>query len=390
MIEALNHDSLPPTLHVDRPSPHIDWSAGTVRLLTESVPWPVTDHPRTAAVSSLGLSGTNAHVIVQQAPVVASAQPVLEPAAEPVASSPLLVWPVSARSSKALAAQADRLHQHLTEHPDLDLTDVAYSLATTRTHHPYRAAVTAYPGTGDPRQDLLDGLHALTADLPHPRLTRHHSAAHPPGKTVFVLPGQGAQYLGMGLELYRHHRSFAHTLDEICEALDAHLDVSLREVMFAQPGTALGELVHQTAYAQPALFAMGAAMHALFVEAGITPDYLLGHSIGELTAAYIAGVLCLPDAAVLVSARGRLMQACPPGAMIAIAASERDVLAVLKDHPTTAIAAVNGPTSVVVSGHPDELEQIRDHCAAHGSSSQVLVGQPRLPFVDDGPGPARV
>ena len=361
MIEALNHDSLPPTLHVDHPSPHIDWSAGTVRLLTKSVPWPVTDHPRTVAVSSFGISGTNAHLILQQAPMVASAQPVLEA----VPSSPLLVWPVSARSPKALAAQADRLHQHLTRHPDLELADVAYSLASTRTHHPYRAAITAYPGTGDPRQELLDGLRALAADLPHPHLTRHHSAAHLPGNTVFVLPGQGAQYPGMGLDLYQHHRTFAHTLDEVCEALDAHLDVSLREVMFAQPGTAFGELVHQTAYAQPALFAMGAAMYAVFVEAGITPDYLLGHSIGELTAAYIAGVLCLPDAAVLVTARGRLMQACPPGAMIAIAANERDVLAILKDHPTAAIAAVNGPTSVVVSGHPDELEPIRDHCAAH-------------------------
>jgi acyl transferase domain-containing protein/acyl-CoA synthetase (AMP-forming)/AMP-acid ligase II/acyl carrier protein len=372
MIEALNHDILPPTLHVDHPSPHIDWSGGAVRLLTEAVPWPLNEHPRTAAVSSFGISGTNAHVIVQQATVVAPAQPVLEPTAEPVPSSPLLVWPVSARSPKALAAQADRLHQHLTEHPDVGLTDVAYSLAATRTHHPYRAAITAHPGTGDPRQELLDGLHALTGDLRHPRLTRHHYAAHPPGKTVFVLPGQGAQYPGMGLDLYRKHRGFARTLDNICKALDAHLEVSLREVMFAEPGSAVGELIHQTSYAQPALFAMGAAMHALFVEAGITPDYLLGHSIGELTAAYIAGVFSLADAAVLVTARGRLMQACPPGAMIAIQANERDVETLLKDRPTIAIAAVNGPTSVVVSGHPDELEPIRDHCAAHNLRSSSL------------------
>jgi acyl transferase domain-containing protein/acyl-CoA synthetase (AMP-forming)/AMP-acid ligase II/acyl carrier protein len=372
MIEALNHDILPPTLHVDHPSPHIDWSDGALRLLTEAVPWPLNEHPRTAAVSSFGISGTNAHVIVQQATVVAPAQPVPEPTAEPFPSSPLLVWPVSARSPKALAAQANQLHQHLTEHPDVGLTDVAYSLAATRTHHPYRAAITAHPGTGDPRQELLDGLHALTADLPHPRLTRHHLGAHPPSKTVFVLPGQGAQYPGMGLDLYRNHRSFARTLDNICEALDAHLEVSLSEIMFAEPGSAVGELIHQTSYAQPALFAMGAAMHALFVEAGITPDYLLGHSIGELTAAYIAGVFSLADAAVLVTARGRLMQACPPGAMIAIQANERDVEALLKDHPTIAIAAVNGPTSVVVSGHPDELEPIRDYCAAHNLRSSSL------------------
>ena len=147
MISALNHDTLPPTLHVDRPSPHIDWSAGTLRLLTEPVPWPVTDHPRTAAVSSFGISGTNAHLILQQPPqpglpVAAIAQPVCQP--------PLRIWPVSARTPEALAAQAERLHQHLLDHPDLDLTDVAYSLATTRTHHPHRAAITEHAGTDDP------------------------------------------------------------------------------------------------------------------------------------------------------------------------------------------------------------------------------------------------
>ncbi len=142
--------------------------------------------------------------------------------------------------------------------------------------------------------------------------------------------------------------------------------------MFAEPGSAVGELIHQTTYTQPALFAMGAAMHALIAEAGITPDYLLGHSIGELTAAYVAGVFSLADAAVLVTARGRLMQACPPGAMIAIQANEREVEALLEDHPKIAIAAVNGPTSVVVSGDPDELKPIRDHCAAQGLRAASL------------------
>jgi mycoketide-CoA synthase len=375
MIAALNHDSLPPTLNVDRPSPHIDWSAGTVRLLTEPVPWPVTDHPRTAAVSSFGISGTNAHLILQQAPT-----PPEEPA---YAQAPtghtqdgvefgLLMWPVSARTPAALSAQADRLHHHLVSHPDLDLTEVAYSLGCTRAHHSHRAVITAPVATADPRQDLLDALDALRTGQPHPQLTQHHYLAHLRGKTVFVLPGQGAQYPGMGLDLYRKHRSFARTLDNICEALDAHLEVPLREIIFAEPGSAVGELIHQTSYAQPALFAMGAAMHALFVEAGITPDYLLGHSIGELTAAYIAGVFSLADAAVLVTARGRLMQACPPGAMIAIQANEPEVEALLEDHPTIAIAAVNGPTSVVVSGDPDELEPIRDHCAARGLRATSL------------------
>ena len=374
MIAALNHDSLPPTLHVDHPSPHIDWSAGTVRLLTEPLPWPVTDHPRTAAVSSFGISGTNAHLILQQAPAPDPARAdAPAPTGHTGAEFTLRLWPISARTPTALRAQADRLHQHLTAHPDLDLTDLAYSLATTRTHHPHRAVITSHAHTENPRQDLLDALDALTADLDHPRLTRHHRPAHKSlGKIVFVFPGQGAQHPGMGHDLYRQHRTFARTLDEICEAFDAHLEVPLREVIFADPGSAFGELVHQTRYAQPALFAMGAAMHALFVEAGITPDYLLGHSTGELTAAFIAGVFSLADAAMLVTARGRLMQACPPGAMISIQADERAVEALLRDHPKIAIAAVNGPNSVVVAGDPDELEPIRDHCTALGLRIRYL------------------
>jgi len=320
MIQALNHDTLPPTLHVDHPSPHIDWSTGTVQLLTEALPWPMTSHPRTAAVSSFGISGTNAHLILRQAPTgavsptVSAGEPVSQPAGEPVSQLPLRIWSVSARTPAALTAQADRLHEHLISHPNLELTDLAYSLATTRTHHSYRAAITERSSTEDPRDDLLQALQALAAEQPHPRLTQHHNPSHHSSKIVFVLPGQGAHH-GMGLDLYHYHRSFAHTLDEVCAALDDHLDVPLRDVMFAQPDTASAELLRQSAYAQPALFALGVAMHVLFVEAGVSPDYLLGHSIGELTAAYVAGVLSLPDAAVLVAARGRLSDAFHPASM---------------------------------------------------------------------------
>ena len=387
MIQALNHDTLPPTLHVDHPSPHIDWSAGTVQLLTEALPWPMTSHPRTAAVSSFGISGTNAHLILQQAPAGAESPTVS--AAEPVSPPPLRLWPVSARTPAALTAQADRLREHLISHPNLELTDLAYSLASTRTHHSYRATITERSSSEDPRDDLLQALQALAADQPHPGLTQHHSPPHHSSKVVFVLPGEGA-HPGMGLDLYRYHRTFAHTLDDVCAALDHHLEVPLRDVMFAQPDTASAELLHQTAYAQPALFALGVAMHALFVEAGVSPDYLLGHSIGELTAAYVAGVLSLPDAAVLVAARGRLMQSCPPGAMIAVQASEHDVLALLKDHPGTAIAAINSPASVVVSGHPDELGRIRDQLRHAQLQSHFVAGQPRLPLGLHGPRSARI
>jgi len=363
MIQALNHDTLPATLHAEHPSPHIDWSPATVRLLTEPVPWPETEHPRNAAVSSFGISGTNAHVILQQAPTPPTTQP--DPAPTPAAAPWPRIWTISARTPKALTAQAHRLHQHLTEDPDLDLTNLAYSLATTRTHHPHRAAITEHTSTENPRHDLLQALHAVGTNQPHPHLTQHHTRTHQPPSTVFILPGQGAQYPGMGQHLYQHHHTFATTLDEICTALDHHLETPLRDVIFAQPDTARAELLNQTAYTQPALFALGAAMHALFTEAGITPDYLLGHSIGELTAAYCAGVLTLPDAALLVAARGRLMQACPPGAMLAIHANQHDIHTILGNHPSTTIAAINGPTSTIISGPPEDLDRIRDHCTAH-------------------------
>ncbi len=371
MIGALNHDTLPPTLHADQPSPHIDWSAGTVRLLTEPVAWPVTDHPRTAGVSSFGISGTNAHLILQQAPTEDASESG-SAATESGGGLGAMLWAVSGRTPAALCAQAGRLHQHLSAHPELDLTEVAYSLGATRAHHPERAVITASAGNADARQGLLEALDALRAGQPHPQLTRHHYVPHLRGKTVFVLPGQGAQYPGMGKELYQHHPVFARTLDDICAALDPYLEVPLRDIIFAEPDTATGDLIHQTTYTQPALFAMGAAMYALIAEAGITPDYLLGHSIGELTAAYVAGVFSLADAAILVTARGRLMQACPPGGMIAIQATEREVEALLEDHPKIAIAAVNGPTSVVVSGDLDELKPIHDYCAAQGLRATAL------------------
>ncbi|ORA08398.1 hypothetical protein BST12_28400, partial [Mycobacterium angelicum] len=367
MITVLNHDVLPPTLHVDEPSPHVDWSAGTLRLLTEATPWPVTDHPRTAAVSSFGISGTNAHLIVREAPA-----PVATPVPLPASTLPLPVWPLSARTPAALAAQADRLYHHLTQHPDLDPTDVAYSLAVTRTHHPYRVAITTPATADDVRAELLAGLDAVRSERSHPQVSRHH-LARPGAKVVFVLPGQGAQYPTMGGQLYAQHDAFADTLDQVCAAFDSHLDVPLREIMFADPDSASAQLLTQTAYAQPALFAYGVAMHAVLIDAGISPDIVLGHSIGELTAVYLAGVLSLEDAATLVSARGRLMQACAPGAMLAVQASAEDVSGLLGGYPGTALAAVNSPTAVVVAGPFDQIDRLRELCGTRQYKSTPLA-----------------
>ncbi|WP_191499965.1 type I polyketide synthase, partial [Mycobacterium simulans] len=306
---------------------------------------------------------------VQQAPASPASPPT--PEVTPICEPPLRIWPVSARTPGALAAQADRLHQHLIEHPDLDLTEVAYSLATTRTHHPYRAAITT-PDTEDVRAQLLAGLHALHTSTPHPNLTEHHlSQAN--SKLVFVLPGQGAQYPAMGVGLYQHHRVFAETFDRVCAAFDPHLDVPLGDVVFADPQSPLAELLTQTAYAQPALFAFGVAMHAVFAQVGICPDVVVGHSVGELTAAYLADVFSLTDAAILISARGRLMQACTPGAMLAVQTRPDDVTTLLADYPDTAIAAINSPTSIVVAGPFADIDQLRQQCTTHGYKTTPLA-----------------
>ncbi|WP_191499948.1 type I polyketide synthase, partial [Mycobacterium simulans] len=370
MITALNRGWLPPTLHVDQPSPHIDWSTGAVRLLTEAMPWPDSEHPRTAAVSSFGISGTNAHLIVQQPP---TPPPTVTTASTVSAGrAPLRFWPLSARTPTALRAAGARLHQHLLDHPDLDLTELAYSLATTRTHHPYRAALTTPTADDDARAQLLAGLHALRTDQPHPHLARHHLTQHN-NKLVFVLPGQGAQYPTMGNQLYAHHRVFADTLNQVCAAFDPYLATPLRDIVFADPDSALAPLLTQTAYAQPALFAYGVAMHAVLTHAGITPDILMGHSIGELTAAHLAGVLSLDDAATLVSARGRLMQACTPGAMLAVQATEHDLTTLLTDYPDTAIAAINSPTSIVIAGPHNDIDQLTQQCTTHGYKTTPLT-----------------
>jgi mycoketide-CoA synthase len=372
MIAALNHDSLPPTLHVDRPSPHIDWSAGTVRLLTESVPWPVTDRPRTAAVSSFGISGTNAHVILQQAPSPPDGPAEADAETRSAAGQTdgggefgLSMWPVSAGSPAALCAQADRLHEHLVSHPDLDLTDVAYSLGSTRTHHPYRAVITAPVGTADPREDLLDALDALRTGQPHPQLTQHHYLAHLRGKSVFVLPGQGGQYPGMGRELYEHQRAFADMVDDCDAALRPFTDWSVREVLCQDPAAPAPDRVDVV---QPVLFTMMVSLAAVLESYGIVPDAVIGHSQGEIAAAYIAGVLSLPEAAKVVALRSQALSALRgAGGMASVLLDSEQLQSRLRAWgEALSIAAINGPSHTIISGDPAALEQFTAACDRDG------------------------
>ncbi|MER5495204.1 type I polyketide synthase [Streptomyces sp. NPDC002490] len=361
MVQAMRHGALPRTLHVDAPTPFVDWSAGTVRLLTEDTPWPETGRPRRAAVSSFGVSGTNAHTILEL-----PTDPVPAPDAPP-STAPALPWLLSARSADALGAQAGRLLRHLERNPRLRVEDLGRTLALHRSAFEHRAAL-----TGTDREALLRGLTALSTAEPAADLVRGVTGTA--GKTAFLFPGQGSQRPGMGAELYARFPVFADAFDTVCAALDPLLDRPLRDVVDAAPGTPDHGLLDRTGYTQPALFALGVALFRLVEHWGVRPDYLLGHSVGELAAAHVAGVLSLPDAAALVAARARLMQALPAGgAMVALTAPEEDVLPLLAGREdTVGLAAVNGPASTVISGEDTAVTELAAELAALGHKTRRL------------------
>ncbi|WP_373205329.1 type I polyketide synthase, partial [Mycobacterium marinum] len=331
MVQAMRHELMPATLHVDVPSPHVDWSSGAVSLLTQPRPWPAVDgRPRRAGVSSFGISGTNAHVIVEQV--------CPEVVAEAVDVSPdSLPWVVSGKSEAAVAAQAKRLLAAVQADEGLDRLDVGFSLAR-RTAFEYRAVV-----LGEDRQQLISGLTELAAGQPGPTVLNGRAATV--GKTVMVFPGQGSQRLGMGQQLHGQFPVFAQAFDAVVEQLDRYLRLPLRDALWGGDE----HLLESTEFAQPSLFAVEVALFALLRDWGVSPDVVMGHSVGELSAAHVAGVLTLDDAAKLVAARGRLMQALPEGgAMFAIAASEHEVSPLLG--AAVGIAAINAPDAVVISG----------------------------------------
>ncbi|UGQ12399.1 SDR family NAD(P)-dependent oxidoreductase [Yinghuangia sp. ASG 101] len=340
MVMAMRHGVLPRTLHVDEPSPHVDWSAGAVELLTEARPWPESSGPRRAAVSSFGISGTNAHVILEQADEADEFTARDEPAEVP--STALVPWPLSARNAAALRDVASRLGRVVG---GADAAQVAHALATSRHGFTERAVA-----LGNDAAALANRLTDLAG--PDTAAARVVTGVVSPGGLGFLFSGQGSQRPGMARELAARFPVFAEVLAEVSAVLDVHLDRPLAEVWDSG-------LVHETWWAQPALFAVEVALFRLLEDWGVRPDVLVGHSIGELAAAHVAGVWSLEDAARVVVARGRLMRerAVPGGAMLAVAVPEAEVGAL---PASVSVAAVNGPASVVLSGDGDAIDGLEE------------------------------
>lgn len=360
MVMALRHGRLPKTLHVDAPSPHVDWSRGAVRLLTEAREWAPGERPRRAGLNSFGISGTNAHVILEEAAVDEPSEPAL--VGQPVGTA-AIPWVVSARSGPGLRRQADKLSNFLSEAEEFDPVAVGLSLATTRSRFEHRAVV-----VGADRNQLRAGLAALAEGREHPSVVSGAERAQ--GRVAFIFPGQGAQWPRMGEQLLRESTVFAAKMSECAQALCGLVDWSLYDVLADPAGAAL----QRVEVLQPVSFAVMVSLAELWRSLGVVPDAVLGHSQGEIAAAHVAGVLSLPDAARIVVHRARVLtQLAGSGGMAAVSlpsAAVSDLLA--RRDGDLQIAAVNAPSSVVVAGNPSAIAEFVDECTATEVFARVL------------------
>ncbi|MET7427377.1 acyltransferase domain-containing protein, partial [Dactylosporangium sp. NPDC005555] len=337
MVLAMRHGVMPRTLHVDAPSSHVDWSAGSVQLLTEATPWPGNGRPRRAGVSAFGISGTNAHLILEEAEPLENLEEA-EPAPDTASGNepaplpaPLpggvVPWLLSAKTEVALRAQAQRLAGFVTDRPQVEPVAIGRALAASRaTGFTHRGVV-----LGRHRPALTDGLQVLAAAGQAPGVITGiagTAGVAGSGRLAVVFSGQGSQRVGMGQGLYAAYPVFAEAFDQVCAHFDRHLDRPLREVVAGEQ-----QLLDQTMYTQAGLFAVQVALYRLVGSWGVVPEYLAGHSIGELSAAHVAGVWDLADAVAVVAARGRLMQALPAGgAMVALTASDAEARELIAGH----------------------------------------------------------
>jgi acyl transferase domain-containing protein len=384
MVVAMARGVVPGTLHVDAPSSEVDWGAGAVELVTGPVPWPEAGRPRRAGVSSFGFSGTNAHVILEQAPAAAGAAAAAgAPGAAGSAgrlalSAGPVPWVVSARTGEALAAQAARLAQWVADRPELDPADVGWSLACTRPLLEHRAVA-----VGHDRLELAQGLAAIAAGRARAGVVTGAAAGGAPGKTVFVFPGQGGQWAGMGRELAAGSPVFAARLAECGRALAGYVDWDPQEVLAGAEGA---PSLDRADVIQPLLWAVMVSLAATWQAAGVAPDAVAGHSQGEIAAAVVAGILSLEDGAAVVALRSRALTALAgQGGMISVAEPVARVRGRLAPWGARlAVAAVNGPATVVISGDVDALAELAAACAAEGVRTRPVRarGDPGRPGRD--------
>ncbi|QTD96714.1 type I polyketide synthase [Streptomyces cyanogenus] len=361
MVQAIHHGVLPKTLHINEPTPHVDWESGAVKLLTEQTPWPDTGHPRRAAVSSFGISGTNAHLILEAAPPSTTTNQHTE---QPPADTPL-PYLLSAKTQTALRTQATRLHHHLTHHPHLDTTAVARTLATTRTHFDHRAAVIATDTT-----DLLNGLTTLANGETAPHTLQGRTTE---GGVVFVFPGQGSQWPGMASELLASSAPFREKAEECDAALREFLDWSVLDVLSGEPGAPSFDRVDVV---QPVLFTMMVSLAAVWRAGGVEPSAVVGHSQGEIAAAYVAGGLSLEDAARVVALRSRAwLRLAGRGGMAAVSLGAPELRPRLERWgERLSVAAVNSPGTAAVAGEPEALRELVAELHGEGVQARLIPG----------------
>jgi acyl transferase domain-containing protein len=343
---AIKHRYVPPTLHYQAANPATGLAGSPFRVNAVGEPWPAAPHPPRAGVSSFGIGGTNAHVVLEAPP-----EPVRPAASEP---DDWQVLPVSARTAAALDMSCARLADRLAGDADVRLADVAYTLQTGRAEFAYRRAVSC--------RDTASAVRALRAPRP--------ARAADPAAAVFLLPGQGSQYPGAGVHLYRAEPAFREAFDECAAGFADRLGIDLRAVAFADDDSA-AERLRQTVHTQPVLFSLDYALARTLMAGGIQPAALVGHSLGELVAACLAGVFTLDDAITVVAARGRLMQQAPPGRMLSVDAPAATVSPLLGGHGV--VAALNSPRSCVVAGTPEEIEEAERRLAAEGLRPRPLA-----------------
>jgi amino acid adenylation domain-containing protein len=362
---ALHHRQIPASLHFERANPEIDLVAGGLTVPTALGDWPAGDHPRRAGVSSFGIGGTNAHAVLEEAPAVRAA-----PLWPEIAGRPFAVLPLAARTPEALDAMTRNLGEHLRRHPELPLADVAYTLQVGRRAFEHRRVAVLPAAAG------VAGAAEALATLDPARLVAGRTAGE--RRVAFLFPGQGTSYAGMGRELYAAEPVFRAEVDRCADLLHPHLGLDLRSVLYpdladAAAVAAAAAQLETTALAQPALFVVELALARLWISWGIRPAALLGHSLGEYTAACLAGVLSIEAALPLVAARGRLMASLAEGAMLSVPLPEADLLRRVADLGLALdLAAVNGSTSCVASGTPQAIAALREALAGEEIEAQLL------------------